>query len=66
MERDTGTAVSIVSEATLEGKLNKPTLWPCPLVLKGYPDNKLHLMGCCYVEEEAGETIKQLELIASM
>ena len=63
MEIDTGAAVSIVSEATWEGKLNKPTLRPCPLVLKGYPDNKLHLMGCCEVEVKAGETIKQLKLI---
>ena len=44
-------------------KLNKPTLRPCPLILKGYPDNKLNLMGCCDVEVKAGETIKQLELI---
>ena len=35
MKIDTGAAVSIVSEATWEGKLNKPILKPCLLVLKG-------------------------------
>ena len=63
MEIDTGAAVSIVSEATWVEKLNKPTLKPCPLVLKGYPDNELHIMGCCDVQVQARETIKQLELI---
>ena len=63
VEINTGAAVNFVSKTTWEGKLNNPTLKPCPLVLKGYPDSKLHLMGCCDVEVEAGETIKQLELI---
>ena len=40
-----------------------PTLKPCPLVLKGYPDNQLHIKGCCEVQVQVGETIKQLELI---
>ena len=39
MEIDTGTAVSIVSEFTWENKLKQPTLKPCPLVLRGYPDS---------------------------
>ena len=43
LEIDTGAAVSIVSEATCKGKLNKPTIQPCLLVLKGYPDKKLAL-----------------------
>ena len=53
MEIDTGAAVSIVSEATWEQQLNKPTLKPCSLVLKGYPDNPdnlLEIMGCCDVQ----------------
>ena len=65
MKIDTGAAVSIVSEATWEEKLNKPTLKPCPLVLKGYPDNELHIIGCCNIQVQAGETIRQLELIVS-
>ena len=56
MEIDTGAAVSIVSEAAWEEEL---TLKPCPLVLKGYPDNELHIMGCCDVQVQAGATIKQ-------
>ena len=44
MELDIGTAVSITSEASWEGKLNKPTLKPSPLVLIGYPDNELDIM----------------------
>ena len=63
MEIDTRAAVSIVSEATWVEKLNKHTLKPCPLVLKGYPDNELHIMGCCDIQVQTGETIKQLELI---
>ena len=63
MEIGTGAAVSIVSEATWEEKFNKLTLKPCPLVLKSYPDNELHNMRCCDVQVQAGETIKQLELI---
>ena len=63
MEIDTGAAVSIVSEATWEQKLNKPTLKPCSLVLKGYPDNPLEIMGCCDVQVQNGKTTKQLELI---
>ena len=51
MEIDTGAAVTIVSEATCEGKLNKPTLKPCQLVLKGYPDNELRLMGRNWLEQ---------------
>ena len=54
MEIDTGTAVSIVSEATWEQQLNKPTLKPCSLVLKGYPDNPLEIMGCCDVQVYTG------------
>ena len=46
MEIDTGAAVSIVSENTWEEKLNRPILRPYPFILNGYPDNKLHLMGC--------------------
>ena len=63
MEIDTGAAVSIVSEATWEQKLNKPTLKPCSLVLKGYPDNPLEIMGCSDVQVQDGKTTKQLELI---
>ena len=63
MEIDTGAAVSIISESTWENKLKQPTLKPCPLVLKGYPDNHLHIKGCCEVQVQVGETIKQLELI---
>ena len=63
MEIDTGAAVSVVSETTWEQKLNKPNLRPCTLVLKGYPDNPLEIMGCCDVKVQDGETIKQLELI---
>ena len=47
LEIDIGAALSIVSEATWVEKLNEPTLKPCPLVFKGYPDNDLHIMGCC-------------------
>ena len=47
MEIDTGAAVSIVSESTWEITLKKPALKPCLLVLKGYPDNQLDIMGCC-------------------
>ena len=50
MEIDTGAAVSIVSETTWEQKLNKPNLRPCTLVLKGYPDNPLEIMGCCDIK----------------
>ena len=63
MEIDTGTAVSIVSEATWEQKLSKPTLKPCSLVLKVYPDNPLEIMGCCDVQVQDGKTTKQLKLI---
>ena len=64
MEIDTGVAVSIVSETTWEQKFNKPNPRPCTLVLKGYPDNPLEIMGCCDVKVQDGETTKQLELIA--
>ena len=63
MEIDTVAAVSIVGKVTWVEKLNKPTLKPCPLLLKGYPDNELHIMGYCDVQVQAGEIIKQLELI---
>ena len=63
MEIDTGAAVSIVSESTWEKHLKKPALKPCTLVLKGYPDNQLDIMGCCEVQVQHGETTKQLELI---
>ena len=45
-----GPQLNIVSEATWEQKLNKPTLKPCSLVLKGYPDNPLEIIGCCDVQ----------------
>ena len=63
MEIDTGAAVSIVSEATWKQQLNKPTLKPCSIVLKGYPDNPLEIMGCCDVQVQDGKTTKQLEII---
>ena len=63
MKIDTGAAVSIISESTWKNKLKQPTLKPCSLVLKEYPDNHLHIEGCCEVQVQVGETIKQLELI---
>ena len=53
--------MSIVSESTKH--LNKPALKPYTLVLKGYLDNQLDIMGCCDVQVQHGETTKQLELI---
>ena len=46
MEIGTGAAVSIIGEFTWENKLKEPTLKPCSLVLKEYPDNQLHIKGC--------------------
>jgi len=63
MELDTGVTVSIISESTWKQKLLEPPLQPCPFVLKGYPNNKLNILGMCDVEITAGDTTKQLPLV---
>ena len=63
MELDTGAIVSLVSEITWATQLQKPTLKPCPFVLKGYPNNKLDILGMCHVQVTAGGVTKQLPLV---
>ena len=62
MELDTGAIVSLISEATWR-ELHKPALESCPFVLKGYPDNKLDILGMCKVEVTTGGVTKQLPLV---
>ena len=63
MELDTGAIVSLVSEVTWGQQLQKPALEPCPFVLKGYPNNKLDILGMCQVHVTVGGVTKQLPLV---
>ena len=60
MELDTGAIVSLVSEVTWTQELQKPALEPGPFVLKGYPNNKLDILGMCQVHVTVGGVTKQL------
>ena len=60
MELDTGAIVSLLSEVTWTQQLHKPELKPCPFVLKGYPNNKLDVLGMCQIQVTAGGATKQL------
>ena len=63
MELDTGAIVSLVSEVTWAQQLQKPAMEPCPFVLKGYPNNKLDILGMCQVHVTVGGVTKQLPLV---
>ena len=63
MELDTGAIVSLVSEVTWTQELQKPALKPCPFMLKGYPNNKLDILGMCQVHVTVGGVTKQLPLV---
>ena len=60
---DTRAIVSLVSEVTWTQELHKPALKPRPFVLKGYPNNKLDILGMCQVQVTAGGVAKQLPLV---
>ena len=40
-----------------------PALEPYPFVLKGYPNNKLDILGMCQVHVTVGGVTKQLPLV---
>ena len=42
-----------ISETTWRQQLHEPILKPCLLVLKGYPNNKLDILGMCEVHVTA-------------
>ena len=62
MELDTGAIVSLVSEAWTQ-QLQKPALEFCLFVLKGYPNNKLEILGICQVHVTVEGITKQLLLV---
>ena len=54
---------NLVSETTWRQQLHEPILKPCLLVLKGYPNNKLDILGMCEVHVTAEGVTKQLPLV---
>ena len=65
MELDTGAIVSLMSEVTWTRQLHKPELKPCSFVLKGYPNNKLDILGCIKYKSQLEVLLSNYHLLSA-